>query len=268
MKPLARIPLALLLVAFPSLIDLLGAKITPGGWGIFMSTFNAVWVSIGVYTVLYFEMSLLRSNAEIQSGIDALNKKIEGSKCVVRKLPDAEFYTEFLSAAKKATSYVWICYFKSDPPNVDQDAALKAYYDSMYATIKTNRLVKFRRVILDTEKNRAWVTEMAQALELNNCTNAEIYLLKQGSKIANQYYALSTQIIDDSKVWVVAVGEHQSSDGFRDLFIESADAAVMMKKYFERLVDMSEDAFKDGKNLLGDKPIRRKSTAAITKSAE
>jgi len=47
--------------------------------------------------------------------------------------------------------------------------------------------------------------------------------------------ALSVQIIDDDKVWIVAAGSHQTKQAFRDVYIQDASVAAAMIEYYDRI---------------------------------
>jgi len=47
--------------------------------------------------------------------------------------------------------------------------------------------------------------------------------------------AISAQVVDGEKVWLVALEGHERQADFRDLFIESDEAAEAMRRYYHRL---------------------------------
>ena len=47
--------------------------------------------------------------------------------------------------------------------------------------------------------------------------------------------ALSVQVVDKDKTWIVAAGSHQTKQEFRDVYIEDEHVAASMIEYYDRL---------------------------------
>ena len=162
----------------------------------------------------------------------------------VKKLKEDEFYADFLKAAKFAEHFVNIMYLAAYPPDEVQDNVRKDYYSEIVKVIKKRPAVRFRRVIRNSSKNREWISELVQ--ELRDTSNADIAILKETEK-EEMPLALSVQIVDNSKVWIVAIGSHERVRDFRDLFIENEDVALAMQQYYERIWQRSTKLLDSGR---------------------
>jgi hypothetical protein len=150
----------------------------------------------------------------------------------VRKLRDDEFYSQFLDAAKGARSVVNIMYLATYPPDDVPTDERQFYYSALLQLIKKRPQVRFRRIVRTSAKNRSWVTEMISLLR--EVPNADVAILKESER-EPMPLALSVQVIDGEKTWLVAVGSHERVADYRDLYIENRDVAATMQQYYDRL---------------------------------
>jgi hypothetical protein len=169
---------------------------------------------------------------------DSLKKALPVT--TVTKLRDDEFYTDFLFAAKKATSSVSIMYLAPWPPDQTNDQARLEYYGDLLNLIRRKRDVRFNRIMRQTPDTKPWIENLIR--ELVGCPNASLAVIRE-SETEEMPLSLSTQIIDNSRIWLVAIGDHERRGTYRDLFIENEKIAEAMQIYFDRL-------WKRGKVLL------------------
>ena len=159
---------------------------------------------------------------------------------VVTQIRDDEFYADFLCAAKKAKHTVNIMYLAPRPPDHTRDEARLEYYRDLETLIRRKREVRFNRIMRQTPDTKPWIEHLIR--ELESCPNASVAVIKE-SDTEEMPLGLSTQIIDNNKVWFVAVAAHERRGPYRDLYIENEKIAASMQIYFDRL-------WKRGKVLL------------------
>jgi len=154
----------------------------------------------------------------------------------IKQMRDSEFYETFLYHAKQAKSFVFITYLGPNPPFNPHETEKVKYYEDMIALIKSRPLVHFRRIVRLTPATKPWISDLVNQLE--GCGNAHIrYIRDSGS--TEMPSGLSVQIIDDERVWLVALKAHDGQGEPRDLYIEHGIVARSMHIYYDRLWDKS-----------------------------
>jgi hypothetical protein len=195
---------------------------------------QAQWIFAGVnFAIMLGTLSLLLlkeagSNAEFHA---QLISKVNGA--AVRKVTDSEFYAEFEAAQKNAKHTVRICYFAPYAPGDTGHSERKWYYDQLLKTIKQKPSVKFRRLERNSSRKLAWMGQLATCLQ--GVPNADLAVLDDLPETEEMPLALSVQVIDDDRVWFVALAGHERTDQYRDVYIQSVEVGEAMKLYFDRL---------------------------------
>jgi hypothetical protein len=185
---------------------------------------------------------LLAEGSDLRQLEQNILGRIEGA--VVRRISDGDFYREFMAACKAAKYSVSISYFSALPP----DRAARDYQDSYYkehlATVKKSPHITYKRIVRDSPENRPWIKKLMD--DLQGKSNAYLAVLTDLDPIHEMPLALSVQIVDDDRVWLVALKSHLPDGKFRDLYIESRDVAQAMTEYYERLWTTSKIVLKAG----------------------
>lgn len=176
---------------------------------------------------------------------------------VVRKLKDSDFYSQFRLAAEEAQNSVRISYLAPYPPTDVPYKARKKYYDEMLELMKQRTGVSFKRLVRASPQNDQWVAHLIQRLK--GSPNVEIALLTEDLPPKDKMpLALSVQVVDDHKTWLVAVESHETESDFRDIYVENADVCRAMSNYFERLWQVSEVLLDHGRITPdGEEVLRR-----------
>lgn len=120
----------------------------------------------------------------------------------------------------------------------------------MNTLIKKTSGVHFRRIIRKTAANAPWVRDLANRLE--GSANAHIRLIKD-SEGEEMPLGMSVQLIDDQKVWLVALKAHDGQGEPRDLYIEHEEVSSAMGRYYDRLWEKAEPML-DGGQIVGSLP--------------
>jgi len=172
-------------------------------------------------------LSQEKENGEFR---DSVRKSLPVTKVV--QIRDDEFYADFLCEAKKARHSVNIMYLAAQPPDNTRDEARLEYYRDLVTLIRRKRDVRFNRIMRHTPDNKPWIENLIRDLE--NCPNASVAVIRE-SDTEEMPLSLSTQIIDNNKVWFVAVAAHERQGPYRDLFVENDKIAEAMQFYHDRL---------------------------------
>jgi hypothetical protein len=195
---------------------------------------QAQWIFAGVnFVIMLGTLSLLLlkeagSNIEFQT---QLMSKVDGA--TVRKVTDSEFYAEFEAAQKNAKHTVLICYFAPYAPGDTGHPERRQYYAQLLRTIKQKPSVKFRRLERHSSRKLVWMGQLARRLQ--GVPNADLAVLDDLPETEDMPLALSVQVVDDNRVWFVAVAGHERTEQYRDVYIQSAEVGEAMKLYFDRL---------------------------------
>jgi hypothetical protein len=173
---------------------------------------------------------------DLQSGIQKLTASFPAT--IIQRVKDKTFYSDFKHAAENAEHVVKICYFAPYPPEEYSSKDRKKYYANMLDLMKKRPNTDFKRIVRRTEKNDPWIRELMD--ELKGRSNIHISLLDRDLPSSFEMpLALSVQVIDDLKVWLVATASHESEGRFRDIYIENAELAAAISDYYDRLWNLS-----------------------------
>lgn len=161
---------------------------------------------------------------------DDLKKILPTTK--IEKLRDDYFYSQFLVAAKHAKSTVNIMYLAVTPPDYAADTDRVEYYRSLLRIIKRKHDVRFNRIVRGSDANKEWIGTLMRDLE--EVPNASICMVED-NQAESMPLTLSTQIIDNQKVWFVAIQDHERRGPYRDMSVENTELAEGMAFYYERI---------------------------------
>jgi hypothetical protein len=194
-----------------------------------------------IFSVIAIHVALLTGNLSLrlielrqdfQAAISRIETAVQGP--TVRRLRDHDFYNEFLQAAKGAKTSVCICYFAPHPPSAVPDRERQAYYRAMRALMtKRGDQIRFRRLVRRSPDNERWAAD--EVRRLIGKPRLHFALIDDLDAQHEMPLALSVQIVDDERAWLVAVQSHEQIGPYRDLAIEGSDLPKMLQLYFERL---------------------------------
>ena len=190
---------------------------------------------VGIQLILLtaaITLILMKESSDAEGRLKALKEAMPGA--IVKRLKDFQFYVHFRNAAEQAEHSVWIAYFAAYPPKDVASKERKKYDEDMLALMKHRTRVNFRRIIRHSSANREWVAELIAALR--DRANVDIGVLTRDLPENEEMpLALSVQVVDKDKVWIVAAGSHQTKQTFRDVYIENSDVAEAMIEYYDRI---------------------------------
>jgi len=179
---------------------------------------------------------LIKESGDAADRISAIVDRIPGA--AVKALTDYDFYIHFKGAVEQAEHSVWIAYLAPYPPADVASRERKKYDEDMIALMKRRTRVSFRRIVRNSPTNRKWVAELIN--ELQDKANVDIAVLARDLPEGEEMpLALSVQVVDKDKVWIVAAGSHQTTQDFRDVYVQDASVAAAMAQYYDRIWRLS-----------------------------
>ena len=173
-------------------------------------------------------------------------------------MKDREFYQHFQAAAEQAEHSVRIAYLAPYPPSDVEYKERKRYYDAILSLMKRRDQVNFKRLVRSSPKNDAWLASLVRE---TSGTPADVDLAVLTRDLEPEVelpLALSVQVIDKDKVWVVATASHETQNEFRDVFVQNNDFAAAMTEYYDRVWSVSQRLLdrgritEQGQRLLAD----------------
>lgn len=165
---------------------------------------------------------------------------------IVKRLTDSEFYSHFRSAVEEAEHSVRIAYLAPYPPSDVKYEDRRKYYQEILGLMKKRTKINFKRLVRASPKNEVWVADLIR--ELTGKPNVELSLLTRDLPADLEMpLALSVQVIDGEKAWLVAVGGHETERDFRDVYIENQYVAGVLSDYYERVWQVSEKLLDHGR---------------------
>jgi hypothetical protein len=201
-------------------------------------TFYSVLVTfVGIQLVLMTGTLVLLVTTQGSELSAVVKAALPGTE--VRRMKDFEFYEHFQAAAEQADHSVRIAYFAPYPPTDVTYKERRKYYDAILSLMKQRSKVNFKRIVRSSPKNDPWVASLVR--ELQGRPNVDLAVLTRDLGPESELpLALSVQVIDKNKVWVVATGSHETQNEFRDVFIQNSDFAAAMTEYYDRVWSVSE----------------------------
>lgn len=178
-------------------------------------------------------------------------------RIVVKPLPAPSFYNDFLHCISKATHTVKISYLDIEPPSPTDQPYKIDYYARVMDKMKGRPEISFKRIVRRSNQNIPWVAGLVR--ELSGKPNNSVALIDDSSTDSIPM-ALSVQVVDNNKVWFVAIASHHQDGEYRDLHIEDEIAGRMMNIYYDRLWDRATKLLENGKiTPKGEDYLRNKS---------
>ena len=217
-------------------------KVTAGLWKADspQDFYNNLTTFIGIQLLLVtaaVTLMLLKSSQDQNAAFSEIRSAFPLT--VVWPLSESDFYNHFRSAVEVARHSVRIAYLAPYPPTEVAYEHRRRYYEEILELMKRRTDVSFKRLVRASPKNKPWIAELLS--ELRDKPNVDIAMLTRDVPADfGLPLALSVQVIDSDKSWIVAIGSHEREGDFRDIYIENADLASGLAEYYNRIWQMSE----------------------------
>ncbi len=208
----------------------------------FYSTFATYVGVMFLLLTVAIAIVLIQEGQDLRAFREQVIERMNGA--VVKPTRDTDFYKDFAAACLTADFSVAISYFRPHPPEYGGRAYQNEYYKKHFKIVKDTPNVTFRRLVRDTNENRDWIKSLLTGYQGKN--NAHLAILKDRDAEDEMGLAISVQVVDEAKVWFVALKSHQPDGQFRDLYVENKDLAIAMKDYYERIWNLSVVLLRDG----------------------
>lgn len=178
--------------------------------------------------ILYILFSDYQSKEEVDGAITEWKDTLKGVNRVSTMHQD-DFYAQFEGKLKTAKKFVDICHFGKEPPLRRGKTNEKEYYDGSSTTVKRSPAT-FRRLERLTMDKVEWIEKLIETY--TDQKNYSLHCLLDNDITSDQIGAVSIQRIDESETYLVALAEHYSTTGVRDIHIVSPEVNQLAAQYF------------------------------------
>lgn len=156
---------------------------------------------------------------------------------------ETEFYSIWKEQVRNAVRNIDVTHLATVPPSKALDSENEYFNDLKKLYSNTKAMV--RRVERYHDDKKDWIQKLIENFE--GVPNFSLSVILDPSTTETPY-SLSVSRIDDKTAWIVAVAEHQSTTGYRDLLINGSDSVKLLTSYFnERLWNRSILVINNGK---------------------
>lgn len=165
----------------------------------------------------------------------------------VEMLHEEEFYSKFKYIIKNAQTNVDITHLSLENPLNGSKTEQKAYYKDFINIVNEKQNVDFRRVERISKDKVIWIETLLS--QFNQVHNFSLYCLKEpdNSKFEDLVDLISIQRVDDSHTFLVALLEHKSTIGKRDIYLRNKEVTTFFRTYFQkRLIEKSIPIIRNG----------------------
>jgi hypothetical protein len=209
--------------------------------------YNNLTAFIGIQLVLVtgaLTLMLIKGSQDQSSAFAELRSAFPLT--IVRRLRESDFYNHFRSAVEDARHSVRIAYLAPYPPTEVAYEHRKRYYEEILELMRRRTDLTFKRLVRASPKNDRWIAEMLD--DLRDRPNVDIAMLTRDLPPEFDLpLALSVQVIDDDKSWIVAIASHEREGDFTDVYVENGDLAKGLAEYYNRIWQVSEKLLDRGR---------------------
>lgn len=144
-----------------------------------------------------------------------------------------DFYDSFPKVLRKAQHAVALSHFDSRSPLDTATPAAREYYAVLPQIVRLNNATSFRRLERFTHGKIAWLLQLCE--EYQGLVNFSLAYLPFGGKERERTPAISVQVIDNQRTYLVAIARHEDLHEFRDICLVGEAPARIWHTYFEDL---------------------------------
>jgi hypothetical protein len=203
---------------------------------------------------LYFALATAFIGLILQislSKFSTLNQEINTTLSKIPKiemLHEEEFYSKFKSLINFSTQNIDITNLSLDNPLKTIGDEQHNYYKEFIQIIKQKKNVKCRRVERISVQKIEWIDSLIN--DFRNVNNFSLYCINETEESRKKELIdlLSVQRIDDQHTMIVALLEHDSTGGKRDIYIRDSGVTHFFIDYYnKKLIARSTPIIKNGK---------------------
>jgi hypothetical protein len=171
----------------------------------------------------------------------------------IERLFEEEYYSKWRVLLKDARRNVDITHLGLEPPRGRKGTSERSYYDDFREIVKSSP-ASFRRVERISLAKLAWIEQLLK--DFKSVDNFSLFcIFDKAPEDAKRDMSdlLSIQRVDDDHLFIVALREHRSTTGPRDIYIRSKEMREHFSAYFDsRLIGQSVKVIDNGKVLIDD----------------
>jgi hypothetical protein len=178
------------------------------------------------------------------------NKIIENLTSIPRieLYHEEEFYSFFKYMIKNAKNNVDITHLSLESPINSNKPEQKKYYSEFVKTVKNKPKVIFRRVERVSAEKIPWIEKLLN--DFSGVTNFSLYCLVEPIESRNLELSdlISIQRVDNEHTFIVALLEHTSTTGARDIYFRDKSITEFFREYYQkRLIQKSKPIITNGR---------------------
>lgn len=170
---------------------------------------------------------------EALASVRATVSHIDGDRSSVSALVDHDFYARFKVALGNATVGVSITHLDTLPPNRPRKTEANDYYATLIKIVKSRPRVTFRRVERASPEKKDWIKQLVHDYTGVDNFSLSVLLIDNPTRYTG---LVSVQIVDGHETILVAVAEHYSSIGPRDVWITDKACTALWTGYYENIL--------------------------------
>lgn len=195
-------------------------------------------ISIIALTMLIVVLAVARERhernafrADIDSAADRVGKlttDIAGKLSLSVPFHERDFYSLWPAQVRLAQHAVDITHLGRIPPRGRDGEEEQLYFDNIRKLYSESR-AEIRRVERWTDEKAEWIERLVAQFEGQR--NFSLSLYKDPSEV-EMPMAVSVCRVDDKFAWLIAMAEHQSTTGFRDVLLTGGRTVELVRQYF------------------------------------
>lgn len=163
---------------------------------------------------------------------------------IVEILHEESFYNKFTQCINSSTHNVDIAHLGLAKPTNLKTTVQSQYYKKLKEYVKQNPAVTFRRVERVSIDKIDWIELIMK--DFKGIKNFSLYCFYDNSNEMSDL--LSIQRIDETHSFIVAMNEHNSTRGSRDIYIRDKNVTEFFIEYYNnRLINRSRTIISKGK---------------------
>jgi hypothetical protein len=158
----------------------------------------------------------------------------------IELLHEEEFYSYFRYIIKNARTNVDITNLSLESPLGSKKPEQKTYYSEFVRIVKDKQKVIFRRVERISKEKEEWIDGLIS--DFSGVNNFSLYCINEPKESKGEVLSdlVSVQRVDNDHTFIVALLEHTSTIGHRDIYFRDKSVTEFFREYYQkRLVDKS-----------------------------
>jgi hypothetical protein len=199
---------------------------------------TAMFMVVGANLALVAILLTLRIQLEGDATQNAVSKiekafnELRTSRSELKALLDSDFYARFTAELREARVGVAITHLDTRPPTLRNGTPGELYYSELSKVIKGSKAT-FRRVERLSPEKIAWIEQLMQEYRgVRNFSLAVIRPVEKDRKLPH----VSVQLIDSHTSVLVAVAEHEGTQGPRDIWLHDDASTRLWQRYYDDIL--------------------------------